>query len=67
MQKIFIVNNYRIIRAWYLREVHEEHTYRPKKTGTFPVKIIRIGMFLYYNNKTRGDIFQVKGISEQFR
>ena len=24
-------------------------------------------MLLYYKNKTRGDIFEVKGISEQFR
>ena len=42
ISKNFIVNNNnRIIRAWYLREVHEEHTYLPKMTGIFPVKIIR--------------------------
>ena len=42
MQKNFIVNNNNgIIRAWYLREVPEEHTYLPKKTGIFSVKIIR--------------------------
>ena len=38
----FIVNNNnRIIRAWYLQEVHEEHTYLQKKTEIFPVKVIR--------------------------
>ena len=25
----------------YLREAPGEHTYRPKKTGIFPVKIVR--------------------------
>ena len=42
IQKDFIVNNNnRIIRAWYLQEVLEEHTYLPKKTGIFPVKIVK--------------------------
>ena len=41
IQKNFIVNNSnRIIRAWYLREVPGEHTYLPKKTGIFLLKII---------------------------
>ena len=49
-----------------LREAPGEHTYLPKKTGIFPVKLLEIRMFLYYQNKTRGDIFEEKGISKQF-
>ena len=42
IQKYFIVNkNMRIIRAWYLRELHGAHTYLPKKTGILLLKIIR--------------------------
>ena len=66
--KNFIVNNNnRIIRAWHLQEVPGEHTYLPKKTGILPIKIIRNQDVFYHNNKTRGDIFEVKGISQQFR
>ena len=44
MQKSFIVNNNnnnKIIRAWYLRETLGEHTYFSKKTGIFPVKVVK--------------------------
>ena len=42
IQKNFILNsNNKIIRAWYLREALGEYTYLPKKTGSFPVKIVR--------------------------
>ena len=34
-------NNNKIIPAWYLREAPGEHTYLPKKSGIFPVKIVR--------------------------
>ena len=50
----------------YLRVAPGVHTYLRKKTGIFPVKIDRNYMFLYYKNKARGDIFEDKGISEQF-
>ena len=43
-----------------------ENTFLPKKTGISPVKLLEIRMFLYYKNKARGDIFEVKGISKQF-
>ena len=48
MQKSFIVNNNnnnnnkkKIIRAWYLRETLGERTYFSKKTGIFPVKVVK--------------------------
>ena len=42
IQKNFIVNdNHKIIRAWYLREAPGEHTYLPKKSEIFQVKIVR--------------------------
>ena len=56
-------NDNKIVRAWYLQEAPGEHTYLPKKTGTFSVKILEIRMFLYYKNKTSGDIFEEKDIS----
>ena len=59
-------NNNKIIRAWYLREAPGEHTYLPKKTGIFRLKIVKVRIFLYYTNKTRGDIFEEKGICVQF-
>ena len=59
-------NDNEIVRAWYLQVAPGEHTYLPKKTRTFPVKILEIRMFLYYKNKTSGDIFEEKDISEQF-
>ena len=43
-----------------------EHTYLHKKTGIFLEKIVKIRMFLYYKNKVRVDIFEEKGIHEQF-
>ena len=43
IQKNFILNNNnKIIRAWYLSEALGEHTYLPKKTGIFPVKIVTV-------------------------
>ena len=36
-----------------------------KKSGIFPVKIVRIRMFLYYKNKARGDIFEENCISKK--
>ena len=50
----------------HLRVAPGENTFLPKKTGIFPVKLLEIRMFLYYKNKARGDIFEVKGISKQF-
>ena len=50
----------------YIREAPGEQTYLPKKIGIFPVKILEIRMLLYYKNKAREDIFEEKGISEQF-
>ena len=42
IQKNFMVNNNnKIIPAWCLREAPGEHTYLPKKSGIFPVKIVR--------------------------
>ena len=38
---IIINNNNKFQFCQYLREVPEEHTYLPKKTGIFPVKIVR--------------------------
>ena len=46
----------------YLQVASGGHSYLSKKTGIFPVKI---GMFLYYKTKTRRDIFEEKGVSEQ--
>ena len=40
----------------YLRVAPGEHTYLPKKTATFPVKLLEIRMFLYYKNKAIGEI-----------
>ena len=34
-------NNNKIICAWYLREAPGQHTYLKKKTGIFPLKIVR--------------------------
>ena len=64
IKKKIIVNNIRIIRASYLRQVPGEHIFLPKKTGILPVKI---RIFLYYKNKARGYVFKVKSISGQFR
>ena len=50
----------------YLRVAPGEHTYLPKKTGIFPVKLLEIRMFLHYKNKTREDILEEKSISKQF-
>ena len=49
-----------------LREAPGEHTYLPKKTGIFPVKLLEIRMFLYCKNKARGDIFDGKDTSDHF-
>ena len=49
----------------YLQEAPGEHTYLPKKTGIFRDKLLEIRMFLYYKKKTRRDILEEKGISEQ--
>ena len=46
----------------HLRVAPGENTFLPKKTGISPVKLLEIRMFLYYKNKARGDIFEVKGI-----
>ena len=41
-KEYFIVNNSnKIICAWYLREAPGQHTYLKKKTGIFPLKIVR--------------------------
>ena len=41
----------------------------PEEDWNFPGKDYKnlLRMFLYYKNKTSGDIFEVKEISEQFR
>ena len=38
----------------------------PEDDWNFSGKIVKIRMFLYYKNKVRGDIFEEKGINEQF-
>ena len=38
----------------------------PEENWNFPVKLVEIRMLLFYKNKARGDIFEEKGISEQF-
>ena len=55
-------NNNKIVLVWYLREAPREHTYLPKKTGIFPLKISKIRMFLY--KKNRRDIFEKKGFTQ---
>ena len=48
----------------YLQEAPGEHTYLPKKTGIFPVEIVRNHDVFVLQNKAWGDIFGGKGISE---
>ena len=50
----------------YLSETSGDHTYLLKKTGIFPVKIVRNYDILYYKNKAKWDVFEEKGISGQF-
>ena len=47
----------------YLQVAPGEHTYLPKKTEIFPVKIIRNEDVFVLKNRARADIFEEKGIS----
>ena len=53
----------------YLSEALGEYTYLPifqRKLEFSRWKLSEIRLFLYYNNKARGDIFKEKSISEKF-
>ena len=53
----------------YLREAPVEHTYlliSQRRLKFFRRKLSEMRMFLYYNNKARGDIFEEKCIEEKF-
>ena len=67
IQKSSLINsNNKIIRTYYLWEAPGEHMYLPRKITIFQLETVRNQDVFYYKNKARKNIFEEKGINEQF-